>query len=225
MSESFADEVWKKLHAIDVSEHIEKLNNASYISWSVAWSILMSHYPESTYEFEDRNIEYASEIGEATVETKCTLTIAEGEKSVTRFVWLPVMQKMGTMASITNPSSRQISDTRFRCLVKVIAMNGLGLSLWSGEDIKPDLVVEEILKFAKIKSAVRMEIWRSAIVIKDAMADDKMGVALEAYRELNEEELKLLWVAETRGGYLTQAEKKALREANFADLHVERDEE
>lgn len=42
---------WKKLSAINVSNHIEKKGQLSYLSWVWAWGTLMEHYPDSTYEF------------------------------------------------------------------------------------------------------------------------------------------------------------------------------
>ena len=49
---------------------------------------------------------------------------------VTMDMWLPVMDKKNN--SISNPSSREISDAKMRCLVKCIAMHGLGLDINEG---------------------------------------------------------------------------------------------
>ena len=40
--------VWATLSKIDVSKHIEKKANLSYLSWAWAWATLMEHYPESS---------------------------------------------------------------------------------------------------------------------------------------------------------------------------------
>tara|TARA_R110000824_G_scaffold158571_1_gene332562 strand:- start:90 stop:419 length:330 start_codon:yes stop_codon:yes gene_type:complete len=48
-------------------------------------------------------------------------------------MWLPVMDNRNK--SIANPSSRDISDARMRCLVKAIAMHGLGAYIYAGEDL------------------------------------------------------------------------------------------
>lgn len=185
----------------------------------------MEIYPASDYTFGDRIIIAMGDDGPVnTVEVSCTLTIVKdnSEGVATRTMHLPVMQSTVPFNAIENPTARHISDTRMRCLVKTAAMFGLGLTMWSGDEFQAvDKTQQQINEFAKIPSKIRMEVWRSAIVIKDAMAADDMGTALEAYRELNEEELKLLWVAETKGGYLTHTEKKELRAANFEELHIE----
>ena len=56
---------------------------------------------------------------------------------LTREFSLPVMTAMMPMKSIPNPTSRDISDAKARCLVKVLAMFGLGLHLWEKQNNKP----------------------------------------------------------------------------------------
>jgi len=50
---------------------------------------------------------------------------------------LPVMTSMMPMKSIVNPTSRDITDAKARCMVKVLGMFGLGLHLWEKGDKKP----------------------------------------------------------------------------------------
>jgi|DEB0MinimDraft_3_1074331.scaffolds.fasta_scaffold35398_1 hypothetical protein len=119
--------IWADLSAINVNEHVQKKVNLSYLSWTWAWSTLMSKYPESYYVFED----HAENDGSVMVE--CVLTIHEGEEVATRTMWLPVMDHKNK--AIINPNSRDISDTRMRCLVKCLAMFGLGFYIYAGEDI------------------------------------------------------------------------------------------
>ena len=60
-------------------------------------------------------------------------------------MWLPVMDNRNK--SIVNPTTRDISDARMRCLVKAIAMHGLGIYIYAGEDLpestKTEVVSEE----------------------------------------------------------------------------------
>ena len=48
------------------------------------------------------------------------------------------MTSMMPMKSIVNPTSRDITDAEARCLVKVLAMFGLGLHLWEKGKTKND---------------------------------------------------------------------------------------
>jgi hypothetical protein len=124
---TLAAEIWTTLSKINVNENIEKKGNLSYLSWTWAWSKLMEHFPDSYYHFEDRKIE------NGTVEITCILTIHKGDQSVSRHMWLPVMDHKNN--SIINPSSRMISDAKMRCLVKTIGIMGLGLYVYAGEDL------------------------------------------------------------------------------------------
>lgn len=119
--------VWADLSEINVNEHVQKKGNLSYLSWTWAWSTLMSKYPESYYVFQDHRAE------NGTVMVECVLTIHEGEEVATRTMWLPVMDYKNK--SIVDPDTRAISDARMRCLVKCMAMFGLGFYIYAGEDI------------------------------------------------------------------------------------------
>lgn len=119
--------VWADLSPINVNEHVQKKGNLSYLSWTWAWATLMERYPESYYVFQDNRFEDGS------VMVECVLTIHEGEEVATRTMWLPVMDHRNK--AIINPNARDISDTRMRCLVKCLAMFGLGFYIFSGSDI------------------------------------------------------------------------------------------
>ena len=84
----------------------------------------MSKYPEATYVF-DEPIFYGME-GKRTCEVTCTIYIGDLQRT-----WsLPVMTASMPMKSIPEPSSRDISDAKARCFVKVMGLFGLGLHLW-----------------------------------------------------------------------------------------------
>ena len=125
---------WEVLSSLDVSKHVEEKGGLSYLSWAWAWGTLMSIYPESSYEF-DEPVFYDN--GSCEVWVKVIIS------GSARKMWLPVMDFRNN--SVPNPSSRQISDTRMRCLVKCLAMFGLGFSLYAGEDLPDPKKDEEVL--------------------------------------------------------------------------------
>ena len=124
---TLAAEIWTTLSKINVNDHIEKKGTLSYLSWTWAWSTLMEHFPDSYYHFEDRKLD------NGTVEVTCILTIHKDKESVSRHMWLPVMDHKN--AAIINPSSRMISDAKMRALCKACAIFGLGLYVYAGEDL------------------------------------------------------------------------------------------
>ena len=115
-----------ELRAVDVSEKIERKNGLSYLSWAWAVDTLLQHDPQATWAYNQ-----PAQFGE-TLMVFCTVT-AFG-KSMT--AQLPVMDYRNK--AIPNPDSFAVNTAMQRCLAKAIALHGLGLSLYAGEDIWND---------------------------------------------------------------------------------------
>ena len=132
--------IWDTLRAVDCSNIEYKKGSLTYIGWADLWARLMDIFPQSTYVFEEPV--FYGEPGSQTCEVTCSVYIGNFERSVT----FPVMTKTGRMESIVNPTTRDISDARQRCLVKVIGMWGLGLYLWERKtyESKTDLGSDEM---------------------------------------------------------------------------------
>jgi len=211
----FREQIRDTLKGIDVKQfEQESMGGAKYVSWSRIWDLVLQHFPESPWpEFHE---EWIGET-DKTCMVHCKLTIRDGEgNEASNLMHLPVMESYGQFKAIQNPDARDISDTRMRCFVKCAGVFGLGLTLWSGEDYdKSNKDLERILAFTKKKSDYRMSLWRTAIVIKDAFAEDDKSTAAEAWNECNEDEKRDLWLAETKGGFFTMKEKEWLRAATF----------
>lgn len=124
---SLESKVWSKLSTIDVSQFVEKKGGLDYLPWSDAWCILMNNFPKSHYT------ESYKVMGDGTVMCNVTVTIWEDDQMVSRHMWLPVMDYKNQ--PIITPTARDISDTYMRCLVKCLAMFGLGLNLYTGDSL------------------------------------------------------------------------------------------
>ena len=113
---------WKKLSRIDVHAGVEKKGNLDYLSWAYAWKELMDAYPDSNFKFLDHVT-----FPDGTVMVKTSVSVGS-EKF---HMQLPVMDHRNK--AIANPSARDISDAYMRCLVKNIALHGIGISLYLGD--------------------------------------------------------------------------------------------
>lgn len=122
-----------ELRNVDVSSKIEKKNNLSYLSWAWAVDTLLQHDPAATWSYGQPVM-----FGE-TVMVFCTVT-AFG-KSMT--AQLPVMDYRNK--AIPNPDAFAVNTAMQRCLAKAIALHGLGLSLYVGEDLWDDIDAEDTL--------------------------------------------------------------------------------
>ena len=128
--------VWKTLAKEDVSKYTQEKGKLTYLSWSRAWVILMKHYPQAEYMFHDWDgLPYRS-LPDGTAEVVTSVKIGKLMRSMP----LPVMDYKNN--SVVNPSSKQVSDNRMRCLVKNIAMFGLGMGVYATlepDDLEVDL--------------------------------------------------------------------------------------
>ena len=148
--------VFETLFEINVNDHIEKKKDLTYLSWPYAWAEVKKKYPSATYKihlFGEKQLPYVFDenVGYM-VFTDVTII------DLTHTMWLPVMDS----ANKTMKSTSYTYNTKFkkdilveaatmfdvnkaimRCLVKNLAMFGLGLYIYSGEDL-PEVETEKI---------------------------------------------------------------------------------
>jgi len=189
---------WNKLFSVNVNNNTKVKGKFTYLSWTFAWSELMKICPDATYTIED--VEYHND-GSATVHT--TMTIDE----ITHQMFLAVMDFKNK--AVQNPNAMDINNSRMRCLVKNIAMFGLGLYIYAGEDL-PEAPAFD---YDSIKPSI------DAII--KGIAENDLSSAREAWEELTENEKRHSWKAKRDGGPFTQAEKKVLQSTEFRTVNQE----
>lgn len=131
----------KELLAINVNEHVEKKGQLSYLSWAWAWAEVLKIDPSaewSAVEYEDASNCHmpCMFLPDGTAMVKTLVQINGKIKTCT----LPVMDNKNN--AIKNPDARKISDAIMRCMTKAIAMHGLGLYIYAGEDL-PQVETED----------------------------------------------------------------------------------
>ncbi|MBQ6724077.1 MAG: DUF1071 domain-containing protein [Paludibacteraceae bacterium] len=167
--------VFATLNAIDCSEHIEKKKNGqtelSYLSWPWAWAEVQKLYPDADYNvYKDEQQRPYIEDPDYGLMCYTTVTI-EGK---TREMWLPVMngankamrrqaykytvfnsyKKCDEEKTVEAATMFDINKTIMRCLVKNLAMFGLGLYIYAGEDLPEDVVKEQEQAAADAKTKI-----------------------------------------------------------------------
>ncbi len=170
-----------ELRNVDVSDKIERKNGLSYLSWAWAVDTLLQKDPQATWTYGQPVM-----FGE-TVMVFCTVN-AFG-KSMT--AQLPVMDYRNK--AIPSPDAFAVNTAMQRALTKAIALHGLGLSLYVGEDLWDDVPVDttDLLdKIAKSADLVELKVnFASAYkeVAKDKDALKKVNDAKEKRKaELSE---------------------------------------
>jgi len=119
-----AKEIWGNLSAINVNQHTNQKNGFTYLSWTWAWATLQEYYPESSYQFKPDMVH-----ADGSVEVWVDLTV----EGITRSMWLAVTDFRNK--PVHNPSCDLVANARMRCLVKAMAMFGLGHYIYAGESL------------------------------------------------------------------------------------------
>lgn len=130
-----------ELLKINVNEHTEKKGGLTYLSWAWAWAEVLKIDPDATWETAEYPLPDGTRhpcmwIGE-TAMVKTFVTI----QGKTKTCQLAVMDNRNN--AVKNPDARKISDAIMRCMTKAIAMHGLGLYIYAGEDLPEQEAGEE----------------------------------------------------------------------------------
>jgi len=113
---------------INVNDHTEKKNNLTYLSWAWAWAEVLKADPKATFtvhQFDGKP--YMDVNGTGMVWVSVTM-FDQG-----RTCMLPVMDYRNK--PIPNPDAFQVNTAIMRCMTKAIALHGLGLYIYAGEDL------------------------------------------------------------------------------------------
>lgn len=116
------ESIWDSLKNVDVNEHTEKKGKFTYLSWTWAWAYIKGKYPTAQYKILPDTI-----YPDGTMEVRMEVTIQD----LSHTMWLYVMDFNNR--SVPHPNAQQINTTRMRCLVKCLAMFGLGHYIYAGE--------------------------------------------------------------------------------------------
>lgn len=190
-----------KLYEINVNNHTEEKNGLTYLSWAWAWAEIKKVYPDATYTIKkfENSLPYVYD--DDTGYMVFTEVTIEG---LTHEMWLPVMdgankamksysytyqskkwnnveKKYDTVEKTVEAATMfDINKTIMRCLVKNLAMFGLGLYIYAGEDLPQ---VEE-KKIDKVTATALVNTLKS-----EGFSDEEIGKSLAKYKVKTAEEL------------------------------------
>jgi len=126
--------VFDILDNIDVSKYTEKKGNFTYLSWAWAVRELLRVEPNATWvihEWSHAN----GEIRAPYMRTAagCFVQVTVTVNNIERTQVHPVLDNRNQ--TILEPNAFQINTSIQRCLAKAIALHGLGLYIYAGEDL------------------------------------------------------------------------------------------
>lgn len=158
---------FEEICKINVNDYINQKQGLSYLSWSYAWKEFKKIFPNAIYEikmFEGKPYIYDEKLGYM-VFTSVTVD------NLTHEMWLPVMDSSNKAMKDKDYQYKtkyetktclaatmfDINKTIMRCLVKNLAMFGLGLYIYNGEDLPEDSEEQPIITQEVIPSETKVE--------------------------------------------------------------------
>jgi|TARA_R110000850_G_scaffold82337_1_gene176733 hypothetical protein len=127
---------FKKLSAINVKQMAEKKGKFNYLSWANAWSLLKENHPDANrtvYESEHTGLNYFTDGKTASV--KVGITVWQDPEDIEHIDYLPIMDYRNNSIPLEKITSMDVNTAIQRSTAKAIAMHGLGISIFKGEDL------------------------------------------------------------------------------------------
>jgi len=129
--------VFATLQEVAIKSKVEQKGNLDYISWANAWQMLKEKFPEAqrkVYEHDHTGLNYFTDGKTAYVKVGI---IVEGLEHID---YLPIMDFRNNPVSVDKLTCTEVNKAIQRSTAKAIAMHGLGIQLWTGEDLPADPV-------------------------------------------------------------------------------------
>ena len=158
--------VFQKLKDVDISKLAEQKGKFDYLSWAHAVREMLKVFPEATWEVHEYdNMPYMQTT--TGYYTKVSVTI----EGVTRTQIHPVLDNKNQ--TIDTPNAFQINTSIQRCLAKAIALHGLGLVLFAGEDLPNNITDKQEKEITKFANQVKDEEVKKSML--DAIKSGKVN--------------------------------------------------
>ena len=141
------------LYDMNIGDKVEKKDNLSYLTWSEAWKAFKEVYPSATFRvitnpdtklpyFVDPSVGFMvfTEVTADDMTQQCFLPVLNSSMKPMRleaynYTVYDKQNKRQIEKTCEGTSMFDINKTIMRCLVKNLALFGLGLKLYQGEDI------------------------------------------------------------------------------------------
>jgi hypothetical protein len=127
------ENTFEKLNKVDVSKFTEKKGQFNYLSWAYAVRELLKVCPSATWEVHLFNNADGTKQPYMKNGTGAYVQVSVDVDSVVRSQVHPILDNRNN--TIMEPNSFEVNTSIQRCLAKAIALHGLGLYIFAGEDL------------------------------------------------------------------------------------------
>ncbi len=171
--------VFDRLSAVNINENVKSKLGLTYLPWSKAWKEAKKIDPDASFVVYEQQIDdygttrpwFMDNEGNAWVKVSVTIL------GNTETEWLPVMGAKNNALKGSDVTSTAANKAAKRCFVKALALHGLGLYLYEGEDLP-----EQDKKLQDLISEVR-NLLREKSSYGDAAKKKAVEFAKSAQRE------------------------------------------
>jgi len=173
--------IYEVLSKVNVTPKLDKKGKFSYLSWADAITVLLEYYPSSIWETTMWLNADGTQQPYCKSSAGCFVQVVMTIEGITRTQIHPILDHRNK--TITTPNAFDVNTSIQRCLAKVIALFGLSLYVYRGEDLPPDMnSKEETELFDKAQSGM----------IKCLENDDGDGL-IEIRNDFDIEQFKKIW--------------------------------
>ena len=123
---------FEEIYSLNVNDKTEKKGQLTYLSWAWAWAEFKKKYPKATYSVDKFDGTYCT--GNEKLGWMVRTEVYADELCYE--MWLPIMDMRNN--AILAPKMTDVNKSIMRCLTKNLAMFGLGLYIYAGEDLPED---------------------------------------------------------------------------------------
>lgn len=189
MADENTTNYFTELNAVDVSGKVEKKGKFDYLSWVHAWSELKRRHPDANYTVYENDRGWNYHTDNVTAWVKVGVTVC-GIEHIEHY---PITDNKHDSLPLEEITSFDVNTAIKRALTKAIALHGIGLHVFEGEDL-PEAERENRKALDRAKQALTnfcysydptgntaAAVWQKYDV--DAITDpDKVNEILYTYR-------------------------------------------
>lgn len=211
---------FKKLNSINVNDKTEEKNGLTYISWAWAWTEVKKLFPDATYnirKFGENQLPYVYDentgymvFTDMTIEGithEMWLPVMDGANQAMKNikytykvykytngkkVWNNQTNSYEMVDKEVEPATMfDINKTIMRCLTKNIAMFGLGLYIYAGEDLPEGEPSQKETPKKETTKKVSLATESQIKIIKEKLNEEQIKTALDLVKKEKLEELTI----------------------------------
>lgn len=189
MADENTTNYFTELNAVDVSGKVEKKGKFDYLSWVHAWSELKRRHPDANYTVYENDRGWNYHTDNVTAWVKVGVTVC----GIEHIEYYPITDNKHDSLPLETITSFDVNTAIKRALTKAIALHGIGLHVFEGEDL-PEAERETRKALDRAKQALTnfcysydptgntaVAVWQKYDI--DAITDpDKITEILNTYR-------------------------------------------